>query len=31
MRVESILKPRKVIACVGISNDFLGFIVKPRD
>ena len=31
MRVESIWKPRKVIACVGISNDLLWFIEKPRD
>ena len=31
MRVESIWKLRKVIACVGISNDLLWFIEKPRD
>ena len=31
MNTESIWKPRKVITCVGISNDFLRFIVKPRD
>jgi len=31
MHIESIWKPRKVITCVGISNDFLRFIVKPKD
>ena len=31
MHIESILKPRKVITCVGISNDFWRFIVKPRE
>ena len=29
--LESMLKPRKVIICVGVSEDFLRFTVKPRD
>ena len=29
--LESMLKPRKVIICVGVREDFLRFTVKPRD
>ena len=30
MGIDSILKPKKVIACVGIRRHFFRFITKPK-